>query len=1192
MAKLKILQLNTRSLKANKISIEALLINENVDVGIFCETWIKPNEEVKISSYNVFSKTRDDGYGGVAIVTKTNLNAVEINTDFNPVESIEVKINIKNVDYSFLSLYIPPNISNVCVKNKFTDIINQYDNKNRLFIGGDLNARHSLWEVNGRTNGRGNIIANEINNSNLCLLNNGQFTYQNIFKNIFTTIDLSLVSTDLRNNVNYKVTEDNVGSDHLPIICEIGRQDNSPRIIYLDKIDYSKLSETLVNVDLQTAQNIEEFENLIENNIKNCTYKIKINKKHSPKPWWNSKLQKLWLIKRFKQRIYYQNQTYHTAIELKKACAKFKREAKIEKEKCWNNFIEEINPNSSLKSIYNKINLFNPTKDRSRRANTFLDSDDKLKKLMLHNYAHNAKCINFNYLREYNNDEITAQEITKIINNNKNTAPGENGISNKILKFLSEDQITILAKLLQKMWNAQEFPNNWNLIKAITFKKPGKDETQFSSYRIISLLNVIYKVFNKYLKSKLNEIISNNNLLPENSFGFRFGRGTNEFTVSLVQTVEQNKKNQYITAIISIDLQKAFDTINLTVLVNSLMDMKIDKKYIFWITQMLSNRHLKLCHNGFNSQICLNDGIPQGDVLSPILFNLYTATIHQLQSEDIIILQYADDFAFLIRDKDSSTLNLKANMLMCNLNILLNTLNFNINTNKTKYMCNNNSIFSPLIISISNDIIKQEIELKILGIIIDNNLKFVKHYKEMKEKCIKFANVLKIFNNKKNGAHPKTLLNAYKSLIKSRIFFGAATTNFNKKSVQIAQTTLNAALRSVMNFTRTTPITAVMAESGEWPIEYTKELLNIKFICKHLFNNTKFANDILKLECTDSINHTYTNNPILKLIPSKIHFTNSPINLFVHHFVYGYSKNNITSLNLNLSLKEINLYKHYKSVYTDASIKENKVGIGIFIEETGERIGHTFANLISIKSAEIIAIFTAIKYMIAMGKIEIVVFTDSKSSCISIINTIKKNNEKYFEQKIIKLLIDNPQCSVTIQWVPAHIGIPGNETADEIAKEAITNNLPHLDIKLVPNDIIYNCKISLHEKWTLEYNNQTLTKGTFNAEINQNNPHLKPWFNNSSLTHKQIKLINRLRTGHTFDKHFKYLMKIEDNNLCNTCNTKENAIHIIDSCTKFNTIRHKYKIICEKGLKEILKSGKDKEMLEIVKFVEEIGETF
>lgn len=64
-------------------------------------------------------------------------------------------------------------------------------------------------------------------------------------------------------------------------------------------------------------------------------------------------------------------------------------------------------------------------------------------------------------------------------------------------------------------------------------------------------------------------------------------------------------------------------------------------------------------------------------------------------------------------------------------------------------------------------------------------------------------------------------------------------------------------------------------------------------------------------------------------------------------------------------------------------------------------------------------------------------------------------------------------------------------------------------------------------------------------------------------------------------------MKFEDNNICDTCNTIENATHIVNNCNKHNTIRSKYTSIQTKGLTVILKDNVEKELQELIQFLNE-----
>lgn len=1138
---------------------------------------MKPNEKITFSNYNIFTKNRDDGYGGVAILTKKNLIAKEIQSnDLNPIEFIEVQIKKNNLDHIFSAIYIPPNINNSYITNPLKTFFKKYDNKDRVYIGGDFNAHHNLWGKNARNTSRGNLVANEITNSNLLLLNDGNHTYQNINNHIFTAIDLSLISNDYATNVEWKIMEDNVGSDHLPILCEIGTNDRNNLTKIIKKVNIKKLMDDISTMSFENAIDIESYETMLQETIRNCTQTIQTKIKHTPKPWWTSYIEKLWLIKRNKQRIYFKNKTAFTATELKNSIANLKKEIKIQKENTWNAFIEDVNPNNSLKSVYKKINIFNPSKKKQASSSNFLDSNEKINELLQINYKSNFVYPNFNVSTlRYNNDQIDYNEIKKIIKDSKNTAPGINNISNQVLKILNDEQIIKLNTLLQNMWNNQKFPKHWHIIKAVAFVKPGKDPQQLENYRVISLLNVIYKIFNKYLKNKLNEIIDTNQLIPKNSFGFRAGVGTNEFAVNLVKSLEENKQNNYITAVVSIDLQKAFDNVNINKLISIMNDMGFDNKYLYWITQMLSNRCLKLDSNGKSGEICISEGVPQGDVLSPLLFNLYTAGIHELQNNNIQIIQYADDFTFLIKGEDSTTVNTETNRFLCRLQITLNSLNLNMNASKSKFMCHNfKNNFSPLIIRMSNEVIKEYKDLTILGITIDNKLKFGKHYRELKDKCSKFVNVLKIFNNKKGGAHPKTLLNAYNTLVKSRATFGSvATKNNSLKSIKSLQTVINASLRNVMGFTRSTPITAILGESCEHPFEFTQEKLNIKFICKHVYLKTDIGIDIKNKKSTEKLNETYQKFPLLEKICNTTKNTVRPSNLIIQENIAEFNKNKMPKENFNYAMETIQQYTDKFTVYTDASIMDKSVGVGIYFKNSEEKLKFKIKYSICIKTAEIFAIFMAVRMSISMGQRECIIYTDSKSSCISIKKSLDVFNNKLYENKIIRLLCINPNCNIIIQWIPAHIGISGNEIADALAKDAILTENHEIEISLPPEDIQRICIDTIHTHWEEEFKHRTQHKGKFNANILQTPKH-KTWFHKSNLSNKQIKIINRLRSGHAYDKKFKHLMKFEDTNICDTCNIIEDAKHIIENCSKHNNFRSKYTQIGKKGLENILRNGK------------------
>lgn len=338
-------------------------------------------------------------------------------------------------------------------------------------------------------------------------------------------------------------------------------------------------------------------------------------------------------------------------------------------------------------------------------------------------------------------------------------------------------QVDTLARHLQRAWNQQMFPEKWKIIKAVAFPKANKPADNLNNYRIISLLNVFHKVFSKVIKNKLNEHIQMKNLLPEDSYGFREGRGINEYGVRLVQTLENNTKENLASVVIAIDISKAFDRVKLTTLIRMLRKMDVEEKFIYWISEGMKNRELNLTNNQNVAKLKLI--VPQGDVLSPMLFNLYTTEVHKIQNEHTVVLQYADDFTIIVKDKNLTDLNFRANLVMRKINNILDTLNFKINPDKCQFMTYNSNPLHVMQIFLNNIRISDVATIKILGITYDQKLNFKAHNREVKFNAYKFMNVLKVFNFKRGGAHPMSMLNVHNALVKSRTTFGAPVTSKN-----------------------------------------------------------------------------------------------------------------------------------------------------------------------------------------------------------------------------------------------------------------------------------------------------------------------------------------------------------------------------------------------------------------------------
>lgn len=1155
MNNLKIIHFNIRSLRSGKDLIEHYLNKEQVDIAMIQEHWLKPKEIIKIKNFNVSLFCRVNGYGGVAFLVRDNIKyKVNKMKNYLPIESLAIETTNLSKNIILISIYIPPsNIRINVIKKQFKHLVMDYNCIKNVLIAGDINAHNPLWEHDSKMDNRGIAIADILNISNFITLNNGDHTY--IKENGTSAVDIALAHIDIASDCEWQKNFENLNSDHFITQTLF----NSKPINYFipkqsAKINYKKLELDLETLNISGVDTIEEFQSLLEETLNHNTTEIRQDSKYIPKYWWTDKIRNLWEIKRQKLKLYNKYKTLYTKIELKKSMTKLKVEIKKSKRCKFQDFIEEINPNTDIKTIYKKINLFN---DKKRKNTSYNFSDTDLTDFVDYNYRN----FNINYSPNFNYNKITEEqysafkkeEIENIIKKNKNTAPGSNKISNRILKLLNISLVEKITLLFNKIMINQKFPTVWSSIKVIPILKPNKDPNQISSYRPIALINTLTKIFNKLIKIRLDYHLDKFNLLPLLSFGFRKKKSTHECISYILHEVNENTARGFYTLVIVTDISKAFDHIILEKLISELNLINFNPAYTNMIHQFLYYKKYLLSNINETVFKSAYDGLPQGSTLSTTLFNIYTRKLHRLNTQKCQIIQFADDFTVLVKSDSISDLLNTATDFMNQFNSELSDLNLHLNIDKCSSIIfnHNKEMFNLLDIRLNNLIIRNVKHVKILGITLDKRLNFNLNVKNLKENCAKSINILKIFSKCKGGASPQTMLNIYNAIINSRIYYGTVLCELNKSNIQKIQTIQNQAIRICMGYIKSTPNSTILAESCQLPFLYQDEINTSRFITRQLYNKSHLFD---RLSNSTSINKFQLINEkynLISLTPEKSKHIPNKTNIQIIKNKYL----NCTNSEKNNKIRqEMQKYfdEDYFVVFTDGSKSISTNGIGIYFKNNGEIFSYSLNHNVSIKCLEIIAILLAVKFSITLRNRKTIIFTDSLSSLLSIENCLNMvDTNKYFETKIINTL-NNSNMYTILHWIPAHIGNLDHDIADKAAKDATYD----ISIDKLPvEEILNNIKAVKHSDWILTYNEVTLNKGLFYKNIINGIPRIKPWFKNLNFKSCIIKLINRLRSGHAFDKKTLFLMKIETTNLCDTCNLIEDAEHIITKCTKFNNVR-------------------------------------
>jgi ribonuclease HI len=260
-------------------------------------------------------------------------------------------------------------------------------------------------------------------------------------------------------------------------------------------------------------------------------------------------------------------------------------------------------------------------------------------------------------------------------------------------------------------------------------------------------------------------------------------------------------------------------------------------------------------------------------------------------------------------------------------------------------------------------------------------------------------------------------------------------------------------------------------------------------------------------------------------------------------------------------------YNDRLAIYTDGSKDlSGRVGASFCIPEINIECFSRISDNLSVYSSELIALSDCVSWLeennsntALSNNRGVVIFTDSLSSVVSI-----ESRRSQTRPNLVFNIVQNIDClydtgrDVTIVWVPSHVGLSGNESADRLAKQALLVDSIQSRVPFESLEVNECINRFVNNKWQARLN--ASDKGVFNRSIC---PNVSCAIKYECDNKNKETLITRLRLGKCLLNKYLHAIGKHANGLCNTCKVEESIEHYLTACVE-SGLGEKIKAICDK----------------------------
>lgn len=824
---LKMVMWNANGIMAKKSELQVFATDHDADVILLSETHLQQRHNFRLPAYTTYRSDRPPNplnnfpSGGTAVLVHRRITHRLATIPTVTMETTGIAIQFGDTEVTIHSAYLAP--SRPFNPGEMDDLLAP---NGPILVGGDLNSKHPSWNSR-RITTKGRALRRYIDSRDDTIVAGptDPTHYPNNLGNP-DVLDI-LIAKDF--TFEYELTTINdLSSDHVPVIVTISSQPTTrlPPQSTL-RTDWTRYYNNLLTqltppppattpneLDDQVAQLHDKLTTALSNATSQGRPK---NSRHSLPDHIKSEL----ALKRRLRRTWQHTHYREDKRAFNRQCQLVKLLLDDYRTETWDTFLTSLDIHDGsawkvAKALRSVKSTVHPLHGQQGIVYSAQDKAEAFAVTMEQQFEPHATIFNPDFEEEVEQEvqsflqdtpegeelhPFTLEEISEVIAMAKSRkAPGEDRIGAKALQASPPELLPHLHSIFNSVLRLRHFPATWKIAKIVLLQKPGKSPLFPQNYRPISLLPTLSKLFERLLLSRLSTYITDY-IRPE-QFGFRPGHSTTLQLIRVLNHLADAANRGHVTVAVLLDVSKAFDKVWHDGLTFKLKQSPLPPSAVTLLHSYLTGRSFKVCVEGLLSNPRpIQAGVPQGSVLGPLLYLLYTNDIPT--THDSTLFLYADDAMFTCSSLSPA---LAASKLQRNMTILapwLEKWRIAVNTDKSDAI-----VFKkfrkmprapPPMVTLNGQPIDYKPHVKYLGVTIDSGLTFTEHTKRKTAEGRKVKGFLQPLISARSPVPLRARVTIFLAIVRSIVIYASAawwafTSPTNKKTLEAVQ---NKALRMI-----------------------------------------------------------------------------------------------------------------------------------------------------------------------------------------------------------------------------------------------------------------------------------------------------------------------------------------------------------------------------------------------------------